>query len=93
MHSLQGDERLVVLFSSVYGENNKDSGKFYDAGPNMLNVAVSRAKDAFIVFGDPNVFGANVADSPSGLLRQRLVLTNEIQSRKSELLALSGVNT
>lgn len=77
VHSLQGDERLVVLFSSVYGENNKDIGKFYDAGPNMLNVAVSRAKDAFIVFGDPNVFGAN-AGSPSGLLRQRLRLSNEI---------------
>lgn len=89
VHSLQGDERLVVLFSSVYGENNKDSGKFYDAGPNMLNVAVSRAKDAFIVFGDPNVFGANIAGSPSGLLRQRLVLKNELQVRKCELLALA----
>jgi hypothetical protein len=77
VHSLQGDERLIVLFSSVYGENNKDSGKFYDAGPNMLNVAVSRAKDAFIVFGDPNVFGANVAGSPSGLLRQRLELRTD----------------
>lgn len=80
VHSLQGDERLVVLFSSVYGENNKDSGKFYDAGSNMLNVAVSRAKDAFIVFGDPNVFGANTAGSPSGLLRQRLVLMKETES-------------
>lgn len=80
VHSLQGDERLVVLFSSVYGENNKDSGKFYDAGSNMLNVAVSRAKDAFIVFGDPNVFGANTASSPSGLLRQRLVLAKETQN-------------
>lgn len=72
VHSLQGDERLIVLFSSVYCENNKDSGKFYDVGPNMLNVAVSRAKDAFVVFGDPNVFGVNVAGSPSGLLRQHL---------------------
>jgi hypothetical protein len=79
VHSLQGDERLIVLFSSVYGENNKDSSKFYDAGPNMLNVAVSRAKDAFIVFGDPNVFGANAAGSPSGLLRQGLVLIRGVQ--------------
>lgn len=76
VHSLQGDERLIVLFSSVYGENNKGSGKFYDAGTNMLNVAVSRAKDSFIVFGDPNVFGVNAAGSPSALLRQRLVLIN-----------------
>ncbi|MCE0495940.1 AAA domain-containing protein [Vibrio salinus] len=74
VHSLQGDERLIVLFSSVYGENDKDSGKFYDMGPNMLNVAVSRAKDAFIVFGDPDVFGVTVPGSPSGILRQRLEL-------------------
>jgi len=74
VHSLQGDERLIVLFSTVYGDNDKNSGKFYDAGPNMLNVAVSRAKDAFIVFGDPNVFGANTSSSPSGLLRKSLVV-------------------
>ena len=77
VHSLQGDERLAVLFSSVYGKNNKDSGKYSDAGPNMLNVAVSRAKDLFIVFGDPNVFGVITAGSPSGLLSQRLVLLED----------------
>jgi len=79
VNGLQGDERLIVLFSSVYGANDRDSSKFYDAGPNMLNVAVSRAKDAFIVFGDPNVFGANAVSSPSGLLRQGLVLIPGIQ--------------
>ncbi|MEL6117794.1 AAA domain-containing protein [Photobacterium sp. SP02] len=77
VHSLQGDERFIVLFSSVYGENDKDSGKFYDAGSNMLNVAVSRAKDSLIVFGDPNVFGMSAKGSPSGMLRQRLALAKE----------------
>lgn len=72
VHSFQGDEKLVVLFSSVYGINDKSVGKFYDAKPNMLNVAVSRAKDSFIVFGDPNVFGVGSSGSPSGLLRNRL---------------------
>ena len=72
VHSLQGDEKLIVLFSSVYGENDKGVGKFYDAKPNMLNVAVSRAKDSFIVFGHPDVFGVNASGSPSGLLRSRL---------------------
>lgn len=76
VHSLQGDERLIVLFSSVYGENEKNKGKFYDVGSNMLNVAVSRAKDSFIVFGDLNVFGVNVIGSPSGLLRKRLTIIN-----------------
>lgn len=72
VHKLQGDERLLVLFSSVYGENNKSNGKFYDRGSNMLNVAVSRAKDSFIVFGHPDVFGVGADGSPSGLLRQEL---------------------
>jgi superfamily I DNA and/or RNA helicase len=72
VHSLQGDERLLVLFSSVYGSNDRGLGKFYDRGPNMLNVAVSRAKDAFIVFGHAEVFGTESRGTPSGLLRQRL---------------------
>jgi superfamily I DNA and/or RNA helicase len=73
VHSLQGDERLIVIFSSVYGENDRSVGKFYDNGPNMLNVAVSRAKDSFIVFGHPNVFGVTNAGAPSGILRSNLV--------------------
>ena len=72
VHALQGDEKLIVLFSSVYGANDKGTGKFYDMKPNMLNVAVSRAKDCFIVFGDSEVFGVDVPGSPSGLLRSRL---------------------
>ncbi len=74
VHSLQGDEKLIVIFSSVYGINDKNVGKFYDIKPNMLNVAVSRAKDCFIVFGDPNVFGVGSSGSPSGILRKRLEL-------------------
>lgn len=74
VHSLQGDERLLVLFSSVYGNNDGHRGKFYDRGHNMLNVAVSRAKDAFIVFGHPRVFGADNPAAPSGLLRTRLAI-------------------
>ena len=78
VHSLQGDERLIVIFSSVYGENDRSVGKFYDNGPNMLNVAVSRAKDAFVAFGHPNVFGATNAGSPSGVLRSKLVIQDVV---------------
>ena len=72
VHSLQGDERMIVLFSSVYGDNDKAIGKFYDRGRNMLNVAVSRAKDSFLVFGDESVFGVESPGTPSGILRKRL---------------------
>ncbi len=66
VHALQGAERNIVLFSSVYSENDPNS-YFYNKGVNMLNVAVSRAKDAFIVFGDKAVMNKE-HKSHSGLL-------------------------
>jgi hypothetical protein len=81
VHSLQGDERLIIIFSSVYGKKDQDSSKFYDSGPNMLNVAVSRAKDAFIVFGHAEVFGATNAGAPSGILRANLVTQDVVYSK------------
>lgn len=49
-HSLQGAELPVVLFSATYGEKAGDAS-FVNANPELMNVAVSRAKDLFIVFG------------------------------------------
>jgi energy-coupling factor transporter ATP-binding protein EcfA2 len=72
VHSLQGDERLIVLFSSVYGEGDQSIGKFYDRSHNMLNVAVSRAKDCFLAFSHPDIFGEDGKERPSGRLRKCL---------------------
>lgn len=77
VHKLQGAERLIVLFSSVYGANDCDSSKFYDMNNNMLNVAVSRAKDSFIVFGNSIIFGMPKSNSPSGILRSKLINIDE----------------
>lgn len=49
-HRLQGAERPVVLFSSVYGDNSAKAS-FIDGTLELMNVAVSRAKDLFVVFG------------------------------------------
>ena len=70
VHVLQGGEREVVLFSSVYGAKDTPS-YFFDRGVNMLNVAVSRAKDSFLVFGNMAVFRRGGA-TPSGLLGKYL---------------------
>lgn len=67
VHSLQGAERNVVIFSSVYDSSQKGRKFFFDNGPNMLNVAVSRAKDSFLVFGDIDIFDAGCS-KPSGIL-------------------------
>ena len=72
VHALQGAERPIVLFSMVYGEG--DSGTMFfdrDNKPNMLNVAVSRAKDNFIVFANTRIFDKK-AKTPSGILSNHL---------------------
>ncbi|WP_186647094.1 AAA domain-containing protein [Fluviispira vulneris] len=49
VHSLQGAECPIVIFSLV---SDREDGKtvFWDNKTNLLNVAVSRAKDSFLVF-------------------------------------------
>lgn len=56
VHALQGAERPIVIFSSVYGRNNIGMSYFFDRNLSILNVAVSRAKDSFILFGNDAVF-------------------------------------
>lgn len=66
VHSLQGAERPVVIFSPTYSKHA--DGPFMDRSPSMLNVAVSRAKDNFLVFGDMDIFNPADTGRPRGLL-------------------------
>ncbi|MDR3188799.1 MAG: hypothetical protein LBT94_06405 [Prevotellaceae bacterium] len=73
VHALQGGERPIILFSMVYGKG--DTGTMFfdrDNKPNMLNVAVSRAQDNFIVFANTNILD-KTAKTPSGVLANHLV--------------------
>lgn len=72
VHALQGAERSIVIFSSTYG-SSYTGGTFFDQKPNMLNVAVSRAKDSFLVFGNLALFDAKFRSRPSGLLATYLM--------------------
>lgn len=71
VHRLQGAEREIILFSPVYGDGYK-GGMFFDRGRNMMNVAVSRAKDSFLVFGNLALFDAKRGSLPSGVLAKYL---------------------
>lgn len=67
VHKLQGAERAIVIFSPTYGASF-NGGAFFDKKPNMLNVAVSRAKDSFLVIGNLSHFNSNKSNRPSGVL-------------------------
>ena len=73
IHALQGAERDIVILSPAY---SADTARrlFFNLGVNMLNVAVSRAKESFLVFGDMRLFKAD-KPTPSGLLARHLFKT------------------
>lgn len=66
VHTFQGAEKKIIVFSTTYGE--KESGYFIEKNSNLMNVAVSRAKDAFWVFGSVNCLQSGDATSAKGLL-------------------------
>lgn len=66
VHALQGAERRVIIFSPTYSKHS--DGSFVDQRASMLNVAVSRAKDSFLVFGDMDTFNPLMRSRPRGLL-------------------------
>jgi hypothetical protein len=80
--SLQGAEREIVIFSSVYDRGFKGEF-FFDKSRNHLNVAVSRAKDSFLVFGDMTIFNPK-SKTPSGELARALLKTDEQNLAKNE---------
>lgn len=67
VHTFRGAERKVILFSSVYGK--EDGCYFINRTPNLMNVAVSRAKDSFLVFGEKECL-AGGEKTAAGLLRR-----------------------
>lgn len=76
VHKFQGAERQIIIFSTVYGYN--DECNFINTNKNLMNVAVSRAKDAFGVFGSIECLSKNTQDTASGLMYQ-YVSSHEIK--------------
>lgn len=74
VHTFQGAERNIIILSTVYGK--QDGCYFIDVNKSLLNVAVSRAKDYFFVFGDIHCL-KDTENSASGLLR-KCIGTNPI---------------
>ena len=88
VNSLQGAERPVVLFSTVYDPTFADE-YFFDRGPNMLNVAISRARDSFVVFGDMGIFHGR-PNTPSSVLGAFLFGNDSNELSSGEPVPIDG---
>lgn len=71
VHTLQGAAREIILFSPVQSLED-GTAPFFGKGPNMLNVAVSRARHGFLLFGDMRVFD-HTRPGPIGVLARHLL--------------------
>lgn len=87
VHALQGAERPIVLFSPVYSKHDLGASLFFDDSGSMLNVAVSRAKDSFLLFGDVPFLLTNTG-KPSGKLAAYILAREgaEIEVSTEEML-------
>ncbi|MGO1073846.1 AAA domain-containing protein [Lysobacter sp. CA199] len=86
VHSLQGAERRVVIFSPTYGLGVSPGATFIDRNASMLNVAISRAQDAFMVFGNMHLFHPK-GDHPCAVIGRMLFKHGEeITDVDTELL-------
>lgn len=68
VHALQGDEKPVVIFSSVVSQRGPGSFAFVNRSPNLINVTVSRARQCLIWVGDRGKIEAESLTTPVGLL-------------------------
>lgn len=71
VHRLQGAQKPIIIFSPVYNADTA-KGLFFDRKPNMLNVAVSRAQDSFVIIGDMRLFRRG-DNAPSSILGEILL--------------------
>ncbi|WP_158091204.1 AAA domain-containing protein [Thalassospira mesophila] len=75
VHGLQGAECPVVIFSTVY-DFTVSTQYFFNSDNSMLNVAVSRAQDSFLVFGDMQILDASSDPKTNSDHLARIILTD-----------------
>lgn len=53
VHTFQGDEKQIIFYSSVISQGIKETTiRWINSSPNLINVAVTRAQECFIMVGD-----------------------------------------
>ncbi|MEI2421528.1 AAA domain-containing protein, partial [Arthrospira platensis SPKY2] len=71
---LQGSQRKIIVFSQTYA--TPGSMFLLNDKPNRLNVAVSRAEDHFILFGQTEMI-STVSRTPYGMLAASILSNHD----------------
>lgn len=81
VHALQGAERPIVIFSPTYDRDTPPT--FIEGSRSLLNVAISRAKDSFVIIGAMEHF-EGIPSSTLGIVGRSMF------TRGSELREVTG---
>lgn len=74
-YGFQGDERDIIIFSPVVGKGiNPSSSRWVESPPNLINVAITRAREALFFVGD-----LDYCLQQEGILRKLALYCKEIQ--------------
>ena len=76
-YGFQGDERDVIIFSPVVSKGiTASASRWVESPPNLINVALTRARHALIVVAD---FDYCLQQDPSGVLHKLAIYCRDIQ--------------
>lgn len=74
-YGFQGDERDVIIFSPVVAKGiTASASRWVESPPNLINVAITRAREALFVMGD-----IDYCLQQEGILRKLAIYCKEIQ--------------
>jgi len=77
-YGFQGDERDIIIFSPVVARGiTSSASKWVESPPNLINVALTRARQALFVVAD---FDYCLQQEPSGILRKLADYCNDVQT-------------
>lgn len=85
VHTFQGAESKIVIFSTVYGK--KEGWNFIKKNDNLINVAVSRAKDYFFTFGERSISGGKGVSNNAAQM-----LIDYTESQLPDKIELTSIN-
>lgn len=81
VHALQGAEKPIILFSPTNSDPKKSLFMNFEGKNNMLNVAITRAKHSFLVFGNMIIFKEG-QNNPSSNLAE--LLYNNVENNLND---------